>query len=220
MKKQFETIGRDRRKNDFVQFVGNSFRRHNGNALLHFDDRIEGIGLDIKVELACEPDCTHHAERVVGEGNFRFERVCGLSFFGDLSFLQMDRSVRQNCRGSRLIPIALIVKSRRFWSSLRVPSSTAGLRESAVRLFSGRRQTLFPGRPDGSGLYQIFENTYKNIRSQLAGHQFGQLNPASNGNNINILAIPFEYQVPNETTDHICLHTQLRRGRATISRTG
>ncbi|MNL59834.1 hypothetical protein D3C87_1835920 [compost metagenome] len=30
----------------------------------------------------------------------------------------------------RLIPIALMVKSRRFWSSANVPSSTAGLRES------------------------------------------------------------------------------------------
>ena len=66
---QFESARRHIGTHDFHQFFGNALAGDNVDAVRVASDSIECLGEDIKVELGGKSNGTHHAQRVVAEGD-------------------------------------------------------------------------------------------------------------------------------------------------------
>ena len=114
-----------------VKFVGYALTAYYPDALGVAPEGLESLVVDEKLELCGEAHAPHHAQRVVAEGDVGVERRAYYAV------LKVENAVERIDEFAEPLlfghtAIALMVKSRRFWSSSSVPSSTIGLRESWV----------------------------------------------------------------------------------------
>ena len=207
-----KTFWGNRRKNNLIQFVRNTFTGDDFNPFLIPAKRFESIIVNVKAQLRSKTDATHHAQRIIAESDIRVKRSADCLFLPILHASERVYQFAETCfietyskSIDREITTVLIVFQRTVFNNrfARIP---------LIRLLTRTYKLYFRTSVFYLCCSEILENRNMSTTSQLFSKGFRHCNSTSYNYYIYIFRGTLQKNITNVATYHITLHAE-RIGR-------
>ena len=207
---QVEPHGRTWRSHDFIQFIHDTLLRDDGDTLLHAADSVESVGVDEEAQLGGETYATHHAERVVTEGDIRVER-CTDNHVADILHAservhQFSETLLVQTDGQSIdgeVTTVLIILQ-----GAGLDNGFAGI--LPIRLFPGTDELHLHIAPFHLGGTEVLEDSQSAALPSLV-ESLRHLDAATDHHHVNIVRGTLQEDITDKSAYHITLHTLLVR---------
>ena len=191
------------RKDDFIQFVGNTLFGNDLNPVFVAGNGIESSLFQKKAQLRSKTNSAHHAQRVVRESNVGiewsaynevfqvFQPVERVNELAEPTFIQAKRQ----CINGKIAAVLIVIQCSAFHYRI--------ARIVRVGLLAGAYKFHFPL----TGFYLScavgFEKGKLRYFAQFFMYPLGQFYSASYGNYVDILRRAMQVQITHKTTDNV-----------------
>ena len=204
----YQPFGRDGRQQYLVQLICNALPGYDRDALLVAAQRLEGVIVDIEIQLGGKADATHHTQGIVTEGNVRIERRADVFFthvlhsserIHQLSITLPVEADRQGIDSE--VPAVLVVLQRTVFHNRLARIVRVGLLAGAHKLHF-RTMILQLRRTE------ILENRKVCTTPQAFGKRLRHCNAAAHHYHINIFGRALQENVAHVAAYHVTFQSQ------------
>ena len=191
------------RKDDFVQFVGNTLFGNDFDPIFVAGNGIECSLFEKKPELRCKPDSPHHTKRVVRKCNVGIERSAYNEVFQ--IFQPVERvnkltepiliQAKRQCIDGEVAAVLVVFKCSVFHHRI--------ARIVRVGLLAGAYKLHFPLAGFQLSSTVSLENRKLRFFTQLFSYSLGQFYSTANYHDVDILRWPMKKNIPHKSAYNV-----------------